>query len=85
MEIRYAPGADSGETFLRHPGRDLFVVLTEELIVQVGFAEHRLGPGDSLGFADFQPHRLRNEGKVEARAIVCVIGDDEGHRPGPPD
>lgn len=83
MEIHYAPGADSGESYLRHPGRDLFVVLSGELIVQVGFAEHRLGPGDSLGFADFQPHRLRNEGNVEARAIVCVIGDDEGHRPTP--
>jgi len=81
MEIRYPPGADSGESFLRHPGRDLFVVLAGELIVQVGFGEHRLGPGDSLGFADFQPHRLRNEGTVEMRAIVCVIGDDEGHRP----
>jgi transcriptional regulator with XRE-family HTH domain len=81
MEIRYAPGATSGEDMLRHPGRDLFVVLDGELIFQVGFGEHRLHSGDSISFADYEPHQLRNDGKVEARAIVCVIGDDHGHRP----
>ena len=81
MEIHYPPGADSGNQMLRHPGRDLFVVLSGELTFRVGFAEHRLTPGDSISFADFQPHQLRNEGDVEARAIVCVIGDEEGHRP----
>ncbi|MGH2417832.1 MAG: helix-turn-helix domain-containing protein [Candidatus Limnocylindria bacterium] len=83
MEIHYAPGASSGEHMLRHPGRDLFVVLEGELTFRVGFSEHRLRAGDSIGFADFQPHQLRNDGRVEARAIVCVIGDDEGHRPAP--
>ena len=34
--------------------------------------------GDSISFADHEPHQLRNDGKVEARAIVCVIGDHEG-------
>ncbi len=83
MEIRYARGAHSGEHLLRHPGRDLFVVLEGELTFRVGFGEHRLGAGDSLGFGDFQPHHLRNSGSEVARAIVCVIGDDEGHRPTP--
>ena len=80
MEIRYSPGAHSGEHFLRHPGRDLFLVLEGDLTFRVGFAEHRLHAGDSISFADFQPHQLRNEGTDEARAIVCVIGDYEGHR-----
>ena len=66
---------------LRHPGRDLFLVLEGELTFRVGFAEHRLAAGDSISFADFQPHQLRNEGSVAARAIICVIGDEEGHRP----
>ena len=79
MEIRYAPGAHSGEHLLRHPGRDLFVVLEGELVFEVGFAEHRLAAGDSISFGDFQPHRLRNEGQLEARAVICVIGDEEGH------
>lgn len=75
MEIRYPPGATSGEQLLRHGGRDLFVVLAGELTFRVGFGEHRLGPGDSISFADFEPHRVRNDGEVEARAIVCVVGD----------
>ena len=86
MEIGYAPGAHSGEHFLRHPGRDLFVVLEGELHFRVGFAEHRLGPGDSISFGDFQPHHVRNEGSVPARAIVCVIGDPMvGHTERPPE
>lgn len=76
MEIRYAPGANSGELFLRHAGRDLFVVLSGALLFKIGFAEHRLEAGDSISFGEFQPHHVRNEGDVEARAIVCVIGDD---------
>lgn len=78
MEIRYAPGAHSGEHQLRHPGRDLFLVLEGELTFEIGFSEHRLSTGDSVSFADFQPHRLRNDGAVDARAIVCVVGDYEG-------
>ncbi len=81
MEIRYAPGAHSGEHLLRHRGRDLFLVLDGELTIHVGFGEHRLSAGDSISFGDFQPHRLSNERDEEARAIVCVIGDDEGHGP----
>jgi len=83
MEIHYPPGAHSGDQMLRHPGRDLFLVLEGELTFRVGFAEHRLAAGDSISFADFQPHQLRNEGSGAARAIICVIGDDEGHRPTP--
>jgi quercetin dioxygenase-like cupin family protein len=78
MEIRYAPGAHSGDHLLRHPGRHLFVVLEGELTFEVGFSEHRLAAGDSISFGDFQPHRLRNEGPREARALICVIGDDVG-------
>jgi transcriptional regulator with XRE-family HTH domain len=85
MEIRYAPGASSGEHLLRHPGRDLFLVLEGELTFRVGFGEHRLTAGDTIGFGDFQPHQLRNDGTIESRAIVCVIGDDEGRRVTPPE
>ena len=82
MEIRYAPGAHSGDHLLRHPGRDLFLVLEGELSFRVGFTEHRLGPGDSISFGDFQPHHVRNDGTADARAIVCVIGDDAASRGG---
>jgi transcriptional regulator with XRE-family HTH domain len=85
MQIRYAPGGHSGEHMLRHPGRDLFLVLGGQLTITVGFAEHVLGPGDSITFADFEPHHVRNAGDVEAIAILCVVGDDERRPPsGPP-
>ena len=42
MEIHYAPGAHSGEHMLRHPGRDLFVVLEGELTSGWASREHRL-------------------------------------------
>jgi transcriptional regulator with XRE-family HTH domain len=77
MQIRYAPGAHSGEHMLRHPGRDLFLVLTGQLTITVGFAEHVLGPGDAISFADFEPHHVRNDGAVEGVAILCVVGDEE--------
>ncbi|MGQ0608580.1 MAG: hypothetical protein ACT4OQ_08980 [Chloroflexota bacterium] len=38
-----------------------------ELTLRVGFGEHALEIRDSIGFG--------------ARAIVCVIGDHEGHPP----
>jgi quercetin dioxygenase-like cupin family protein len=82
MEIRYAAGAHSGEHMLRHPGRDVFLVLEGQLTFRVGFAEHVLEPGDSISFADFQPHHVRNDGRVEGVAVLCVVGDDERHRPG---
>jgi transcriptional regulator with XRE-family HTH domain len=81
MEIRYAAGGHSGENMLRHPGRDLFLVLEGQLKFSVGFAEHVLGPGDAISFADFQPHHVRNDGRVEAVAILCVVGDEERARP----
>lgn len=75
LEVAYAPGATSGEVFLRQPGRTLLLVLSGELVVRTGFSEHRLGEGDSMGFAGFEPHQLRNHGTVEARAVVCIVGD----------
>jgi len=57
-------------------------VLEGELRFRVGFTEHRLGPGDSISFGDFQPHHVRNDGTADARAIVCVIGDDTANRGG---
>jgi transcriptional regulator with XRE-family HTH domain len=75
MEMRYHSGAHSGEQLLRHPGRDLIVVLAGELTVRVGFGEHRLSPGDSIAIGDFQPHQLRNDGTDEARAVICMLGD----------
>lgn len=75
IEVRYAAGATSGEAFLRHGGRSLLLVLAGELVVRTGFSEHRLAVGDSLAFGDFEPHQLRNDGALEARAVMCIVGE----------
>jgi transcriptional regulator with XRE-family HTH domain len=75
IEVAYAPGASSGDAMLRHAGRTLFLVLAGELVLRTGFAERRLGRGDSVAFGAFEPHQLRNEGTAEARAVVCIVGD----------
>ncbi|MEO6579078.1 MAG: cupin domain-containing protein [Candidatus Limnocylindria bacterium] len=51
------------------------------LRVRVGFSEHRLGTGDSIGFGDHEPHQLRNDTAAEARAIVLATRDSRGHGP----
>lgn len=59
---------------MRHSGREFGLVLSGTLSVTVGFDEHVLGPGDSITFQSTTPHRLRNDGPVEVRAIWITLG-----------
>ncbi len=59
---------------MRHSGREFGFVLSGALVVTVGFDDHPLGPGDSITFESTTPHRLRNDGPVEARAIWVTLG-----------
>ncbi len=59
---------------MRHTGREFGVVLSGTLNVTVGFEDHVLGPGDSITFQSTTPHRLRNDGPVEVRAIWVTLG-----------
>ena len=70
-EIVYAPGggSTSDESFIRHAGHELGIVLAGRLHVQIEFERFLLGPGDSIGFESSMPHRLWNEGPVPTRAI----------------
>ncbi len=73
METVYPPGAVSSTEMLRHPGRDYGVVLEGILDVTVGFATHRLLPGDSIAFDASVPHLLSNPGPDPARTIWVVL------------
>jgi hypothetical protein len=64
-----------------HGARGLSLRELARVTFRVGHDEHHPGPGDALSFANFEPHQVRNEGSVRARAIVCVVGDEDGHRP----
>jgi transcriptional regulator with XRE-family HTH domain len=59
---------------MRHSGREFGLVLSGTLHVTVGFDDHVLAPGDSITFQSTIPHRLRNDGDVEVRAIWVTLG-----------
>ena len=59
---------------MRHSGREFGLVLSGTLHVTVGFDDHVLTPGDSITFQSTIPHRLRNDGDIEVRAIWVTLG-----------
>src|SRR3954471_18896154 len=59
---RYAPGADTGQTPLRHAAEEGGVVVRGRLEVTVGGQRRVLGPGDAYYFDSRLPHRFRNPG-----------------------
>jgi transcriptional regulator with XRE-family HTH domain len=83
VEVHYPPGASSGEQLVRHPGRDLILVLRGRLSMQVAFSQYQLEPGDAISYAEFTPHQLRNEGSEEMVAVCVVVGGTPAHGPLP--
>ena len=68
-------GSSAGDNvMMRHPGREYGYILSGQLGVQLGFEEHKLGPGDSIGFDSTQPHRLWNLGEEPVHGIWFVVG-----------
>jgi transcriptional regulator with XRE-family HTH domain len=68
-------GSSAGDTMMmRHSGREYGYVLSGYLGVQLGFEEHKLGPGDSIAFDSTQPHRLWNLGEEPVHGIWFVVG-----------
>ncbi len=67
LHERYAPGADTGETMLRHSAEEGAVVICG-IEVTVGDQRRLLGPGDAFYFDSRLPHRFRNIGEE-----VCEI------------
>ncbi len=68
LHERYAPGADTGQTMLRHEAEEAGLVVSGHLEVTVGDETRVLGPGDAYLFDSRTPHRFRNPGRVE-----CVV------------
>ncbi len=58
----YQPGADTGDTMLRHEGEECGIVVSGSLTVTVGVQEKTLNPGDAYYFRSDIPHRFRNQG-----------------------
>ena len=60
LRERYAPGADTGKTMLRHGAEEGGIVIKGRLEITVGKQKRVLGPGDAYYFDSRIPHRFRN-------------------------
>ena len=76
--ITYAPGGSSSSTaqLMRHPGTEYGYLISGELIVTLGFSEHKVVAGDAICFPSSTPHRYRNEGPEQAVGVWFVANPD---------
>jgi quercetin dioxygenase-like cupin family protein len=75
--LTLAPGGDTGEEAMTHPGHELVFGLAGRCVYEVAGKEYRVGPGDSLLLDSRQPHRGRNHGRREARVLLVLYAPDE--------
>jgi transcriptional regulator with XRE-family HTH domain/quercetin dioxygenase-like cupin family protein len=75
LRITYQPGGTSSSSgaLMRHSGTEFGYVLSGELILSLGFDEHRLGAGDAVSFDSTLPHGYRNDGSEPAVGIWFVL------------
>jgi transcriptional regulator with XRE-family HTH domain len=73
--ITYPPGGSSASSglLMRHSGTECGYVLSGELVLTLGFDEHRLTAGDSISFDSTTPHAYRNDGAVPAVGVWFVL------------
>lgn len=65
---RYAPGADTGKSMLKHQSEEGGIVMAGQIELTVGERKQVLCAGDAYLFNSNEPHRFRNIGTEE-----CVI------------
>jgi quercetin dioxygenase-like cupin family protein len=61
---------------MRHSGEEYGYLISGNLTLQLGFAEHHLVPGDSVCFSSATPHGYRNDGDTPAVGVWIVL--DQG-------
>jgi quercetin dioxygenase-like cupin family protein/DNA-binding XRE family transcriptional regulator len=73
--ITYPPGGSSASSglLMRHSGTECGYMLSGELVLTLGFEEHRLTAGDSVSFDSTTPHGYRNEGDQPAVGVWFVV------------
>jgi transcriptional regulator with XRE-family HTH domain len=75
--VTLAPGGDTGEEAMSHPGHELVYGLAGRCVYEVAGKEYRVGPGDSLLVDSRHPHRGRNPGRREARLLLVLYAPEE--------
>jgi transcriptional regulator with XRE-family HTH domain len=75
--VTLAPGGDTGEEAMSHPGHELVFGLAGRCVYEVAGKEYRVGPGDSLLVDSRHPHRGRNPGRREVRLLLVLYAPEE--------
>lgn len=75
MLVTYQPGGSSSSsgTLMRHSGIEYGYLISGELVLTLGFDEHRLHPDDAISFDSTTPHGYRNEGTEPAVGVWFVL------------
>lgn len=73
--VTYQPGGSSsrGGDLMRHSGTEYAYLISGELVLTLGFDEHRLVAGDAACFESTTPHGYRNDGDDPAVGVWFVL------------
>jgi len=73
--VTYQPGGTSSSsgTLMRHSGIEYGFLISGELVLTLGFDEHRISAGDAISFDSTTPHGYRNEGSEPAVGVWFVV------------
>lgn len=66
---QYVPGGASGVTPEHSDGREVGVLISGELTVELDGDVHTLRPGDAIAYLASRPHRIVNRGEEPAQAL----------------
>ncbi|MBT0770676.1 cupin domain-containing protein [Kineosporia sp. J2-2] len=66
---QYVPGGTSAQTPELADGRQVGVLISGELTVELDGEMHVLHPGDSIAYQSSRPHRIVNRGEEPAQAL----------------
>jgi transcriptional regulator with XRE-family HTH domain len=75
------PQGGSGRTPIVHTGREFVYCLEGRLAYSIDGQTYVLGPGDSLLFEAYLPHRWHNAGDTPSRSLLVLCPADERDQP----
>jgi transcriptional regulator with XRE-family HTH domain len=75
--VTLAPGGDTGDEAMTHPGHELVFGIAGLCVYRVAGRQYEVGPGDSLLVDSRQPHRAHNPGRRDVRILLVLYAPDE--------
>jgi transcriptional regulator with XRE-family HTH domain len=75
--VTLAPGGNTGDEAMTHPGQELVVGLAGRCVYEVAGKEYAVGPGDSLLVDSRRPHRGTNRSRRDARLLLVLYAPEE--------